>query len=80
VGSLQGDGLEEAEGSDGLVEATPGGVLPQEVELVVPDVRGVELLGRLLEMLGEACDGGDIGGDGSSCVVADAEVVEKTLT
>ena len=32
------------------------------------------------EVLGEACHGGDVGGDGSWCVVADAEVIDKALT
>jgi hypothetical protein len=78
IGSLQGDGVEEAECGDGVVESAPGVQLPEEVQLVLSEVRGVELLGRLLEMLGEACHGREVGSDGWAWVVADAEVVEKT--
>ena len=50
------------------------------MELILADVLGVELVGGSMEVLGEACDGGDVGGDGAWRVVADAEVVDETLT
>ncbi len=46
VGSAEGDGVEETQGSGGLVEEAPGDFLPQEVELEVTELRGGELLGR----------------------------------
>lgn len=61
------------------VESAPGGVLGQEVELILSDVLGVEEVRRAAEMPGEACDGGDVGADGSWGVVAEAEVVEQPL-
>jgi len=77
---LQGDGVEEAEGGDGLIESTPGGVLLEEMELVLSDVLLLEGIGGSLEVLGEAYHGGDVGGDGSGCVVAEAKVIGQALT
>ena len=41
---------------------------------------GAEALGALAEVLGEVGDGGDVGADGAGGVVAEAEVVDESLT
>jgi hypothetical protein len=79
LGALQGNGVEETQGADGLVETRPRGLLGEQMQLVEANVFGVELLGRAAEVLGEACDVGDIGGDGPGGVVAALQVLGEAL-
>lgn len=78
-GALQSDAKEKAQGADGLVEAAPGSLLLEEVELVQADVLGVESLRREAEVLGEASDVGDVSGDGARGEVAQLQVVSVAL-
>jgi len=78
--SPEGDAAEEAEGTDGLIEAAPGDAPGEKVELVLADVLGVELVGRAAEVAGEVGDGGNVGADGPRGIVAEAEVVDEPLT
>jgi hypothetical protein len=79
LGPAQGGAVEEAQGGDGLVEAAPGGALLQEVQLVLADVLGAELVGGASEVAGEADDGADVGADGARGVVAQPQVVDQAL-
>jgi hypothetical protein len=78
-GLLQGDAVEEAKGTDGLVEDAPGGVLLQQVELVKTAILGAELFRGAAEVAGEADDRGEVGFQGPRAVVAQLQVVEKAL-
>lgn len=69
-----------AQGGGSLVEAAPGGALLEEVELILADVLGAELVGGAAAVAGEVGDGGDVGADGAGGVVAQAEVVDEPLT
>src|SRR5262249_11056473 len=80
AGALQGDAVEETQGADGLVEATPGGALAEQVELVLPRVLGAEVLRGAAKVLGEAGDGADITIDGPGAVVAQLQVMDEALT
>src|SRR5262249_8506457 len=80
VAALQGDAVEEAQGAGGLVEATPGRLLPEQVQLVRPGVLGAEVLGGAAEVPGEVGHGGDVALDGPGAVVAQLQVVDEALT
>src|SRR5581483_2028303 len=79
-GTLEGDGKEEAESTDDLVEQAPGDALGQEVELEVADLLGAQEIGGTAKVPGEARDGSDVGLDGMRGVVTEAEVIEQALT
>jgi hypothetical protein len=76
---LQGNGVEEAEGTDGLVVQGPGDALLEKVELEVADVFGSELIGRAVEMGDETQETRKVGLDGIGGIVTDLEVLEKAL-
>jgi hypothetical protein len=79
VGALQGEAVEQAQGTGGLVEAAPGDLVCEQVQLVEARVFGVELLGGAAEVCGEASDGRYLTGDGAWGVVAQLQAVEEAL-
>src|SRR5262245_28874164 len=56
VGAAEGDAVEEAQGTGGLIEAAPGGLLSEEVKEVNADVSGAELVGGAVEVASELSD------------------------
>src|SRR5262249_508622 len=72
-------GEEEAQGTDGLVELTPGGALAEQVQLEVADVLGAEQVGGAGEVLGETGQVVNVGFDGPWCVVAQTQVGDEAL-
>src|SRR5262249_46842768 len=80
VGSAEGDGVEEAQGTDGLVEGAPGDPpLLHQVQLVGPDVLGAEVLGGAAAVTGEAGDGLGVGLDGPGRLVAELPILDQAL-
>src|SRR5262249_23287675 len=78
--AAQGDGVEEAQGTDGLVEASPGGLLSQQVKLILSDGARAEWVRGRVEVQSEAGDGGDVDRDGAGGVVAQLKVLAEALT
>jgi hypothetical protein len=79
AGPAQGHLVQEAQGADGLVEATPGGALFDQVQLVEAEVLGVEVLRGAAEVAGEEGDAADVGLDGAGAVVAALQVLGQAL-
>ena len=75
--AAQGLAVEEAQGAAGLVIVAHGDVpLLEEMEQVVADVFGAEVIGRGVEVAGEAGDASDVGLDGRRGEVAEGHVVD----
>src|SRR6266545_1789829 len=81
IGPAERGAVEEPQGADGLVEGVPGNApVVEQVELVGPNLFGAEMLGRSIEVGGEANDGGEVDADGLGREVAELEVFEEALT
>jgi hypothetical protein len=77
LGPAEDVSVEEPEGAGGLVEPAPGGGGGDEVELVVAEVVGGELVGRSGEVAGGVGDAGDVRLDGAGGVVAAGQLVDQ---
>ena len=77
---LQRQAVEQPQGANGLVEDTPGGLLFEQVELIVANVLGAESIRGTVEVPGEARDVVEVGLLGAGAVVTQAQVVEKALS
>jgi len=77
--SLEREAVEKAQGTDGLVEDTPGSVLLEQIQLIKADVFRAELLRGSVKVSGEADDVLEIGLHRSRTVVAELQVLKKTL-
>ncbi len=79
VGPVEDVAVEEPQSAGDLVEQAPGGRLCDEVELEVAELFGRESIRGTGEVLGGACNGGDVGLDGAWRVVATGEFVDEPL-
>ncbi len=79
--AIEGHVIEEAKGTDRLVEQGPGRLLCfHQIDLVFPDVLSPQYLRGFLEMFSEFGDRSDVCVDGSGRVVADPHVLSHSLT
>jgi len=72
-------GVEEAQGTEGLVEQAPGDLGFEQVELEGLDVVGAEEVRGAVGEAAEAGDVGDVGLDGTRGAVAQPQLVDESL-
>jgi hypothetical protein len=80
IGPAEGGAVQEAQGTNGLVERAPRHAALEQVQLVGANVVRTEHLRRAAEVPGKGGDLADVGVDGAACVVAQAQVVDEALS
>ena len=72
VWAIECDVVEEAQGTHALIELAPRDLLANQVQLILANLVGAELLGGFRIMPGELGDGMNVGLDGLGGLVAQA--------
>lgn len=75
-----GDGIEEAQPGDGLIDAGDRQAAWRQFETKQAQVVGRRLVGRAMDERGELSDALDVGELGLGCETADGHVVDQALT